>query len=241
MAKSAFHTELQEAVQQRHSKLHPFTDAWVSGGLSREILGEWVKQHFHYVGHFSQWCGNIFASCTDAGVNRFLVENIMEEEGFVEEHGFPATKHVDLLLDFGETCGKDRQEILDAKKNGELMAGTLGLQSWCAVQSRKPTHEAIAGLLVGLESQVPQIYKRTTPALTDKYGFSDDEVTFFKLHIVADTEHGKRGYEIVEQLADTREKQEACLRAVREATKMRRLYLDALYETYVAPARAAAE
>ena len=100
MAKSAFHTELQEAVQQRHSKLHPFTDAWVSGGLSREILGEWVKQHFHYVGHFSQWCGNIFANGPDATVNRFLVENIMEEEGFVEEHGFPATKHVDLLLDF---------------------------------------------------------------------------------------------------------------------------------------------
>ncbi len=58
---------------------------------------------------------------------------------------------------------------------------------------------------------------------------------FFRLHIVADTEHGQRGYDIVERLADSEEKQEACLRAVREATLMRRLYLDALYDEYVAP------
>jgi pyrroloquinoline-quinone synthase len=241
MAKNAFRQALQDAVEQRHSKIHPFSDAWVQGALDRAVLGEWVKQHYHYVGHFSQWCGNIFANCGDETVSSFLVENIMEEEGFVEEHGFPAAKHIDLLLDFGEACGKDRQEIKDAKRNGELMAGTLGLQSWCAVQSTKPTHEAIAGLLVGLESQVPQIYKRTTPALVEQYGFTEEEVTFFRLHIVADTEHGRRGYEITEQLADTEEKQAACLRAVGEATQMRRLYLDALYETYVAPKRAAAE
>jgi pyrroloquinoline-quinone synthase len=75
--------------------------------------------------------------------------------------------------------------------------------------------------------------------LTEKYGFTDDEILFFRLHIVADTEHGRRGYEIVERLADSAEKKAACLRAVREATLMRRLYLDALYDTYVAPKLAA--
>lgn len=241
MPKSGFHAALRETVEQRHSKIHPFSEAWVTGGLNRQILGEWVKQHYHYVGHFSQWCGGIFANCSDEETNHFLVENIMEEEGFVEEGGFPAAKHVELLLDFGEACGKSRQEIKDAQTNGELMAGLLGLQSWCAVQSTKPTHEAIAGLLVGLESQVPQIYKRTTPPLVEKYGFAEKDITFFRLHIVADTEHGRRGYEIVERLADTDEKQQACLRAVREAGLMRRLYLDALYDVHVAPRHAAAE
>ena len=65
-----------------------------------------------------------------------------------------------------------------------------------------------------------------------------DEIVFFRLHIVADTEHGRRGYDIVERLADSEEKQTACLRAVREATLMRRLYLDALYHDYVAPQQA---
>ena len=163
------------------------------------------------------------------------------EEGLIEEGGYPAVKHVELLLDFGEACGKSRADIKNAQLNGELMSGTLGLQSWCAVQAAKPTHQAIAGLLVGLESQVPQIYKRTTPPLVEKYGFTEKEITFFRLHIVADTEHGKRGYDLVERLADTDAKKEACLRSVREATQMRRLYLDSLYNEFVAPRRAAAE
>ena len=87
MAKSAFRTALRDMVEQRHSKMHPFSEAWVTGGLNRQILGEWVTQHYHYVGHFSQWCGAIFANCQDEETNHFLVENIMEEEGFVEEGG----------------------------------------------------------------------------------------------------------------------------------------------------------
>ncbi|MCZ6876145.1 MAG: iron-containing redox enzyme family protein, partial [bacterium] len=63
MPKSTFGQALQDIVEQRHSKIHPFSDAWVSGRLNRQILGEWVKQHYHYVSHFSQWCGNIFANC----------------------------------------------------------------------------------------------------------------------------------------------------------------------------------
>ena len=150
MSQGDFHQALRDAVEQRHSKAHPFSEAWVSGGLNRQILGEWVKQHYHYVSHFPQWCGSIYAHSDDAATNAFLVENIMEEEGHVAEGGFPAAKHVNLLLDFGEACGKSRQEIQDAQKNGELMAGLLGLQSWCTVQSLKPTHGAVAGLLVGL-------------------------------------------------------------------------------------------
>lgn len=241
MPKSAFRQALQDTVEQRHSKVHPFSDAWVSGTLNRHILGEWTKQHYHYVSHFAQWCGIIYANCQDEDASHFLVENIAEEEGLIEEGDYPAIKHVELLLDFGEACGKPRSEIKSAHDNGELMSGTLGLQSWCAVQAAKPTHQAIAGLLVGLESQVPQIYKRTTPPLVEKYGFTEKEITFFRLHIVADTEHGKRGHDLVERLADTDAKKEACLRSVREATQMRRLYLDSLYNEFVAPHRAAAE
>ena len=41
-------------------------------------------------------------------------------------------------------------------------------------------------LLVGLESQVPGIYKRNLPPLKTHYGFTDHEVEFFAIHIEAD-------------------------------------------------------
>jgi len=242
MAKSAFRTALEAAIQQRHSKVHPFSEAWVTGQLNRRLLGEWTKQHFHYVSHFSEWLGTVFGNCPDDGVRHFLAENIFEEEGFSAGAGFPAVRHTDLLLDFGGHCGMSRQEILDAQRNGELLAETLGLQSWCYRQAGRPYVEALAGLLVGLESQVPQIYSRTTPPLIEKYGFTEEEVVFFRLHIVADEEHGERGFEILERHAATPELQESCVRLVREATMMRRLYLDGLYNKFLArPAAQAAE
>src|SRR6185437_10825706 len=176
MAKSQFRLALEQAIQQRHSKVHPWSEAWVSGKLNRQLLGEWTKQHFHYVSHFSEWLATVYGDCPHEDVRDFLLENITEEEGVTGQAGFPAIRHTKLLLDFAEHCGKSRQEVLDAQTNGELLPETLGLQAWCEMQSRKPFVEALSGLLVGLESQVPQIYSKTTPPLLEKYGFTDEEV-----------------------------------------------------------------
>lgn len=234
MSKSAFRQQLEDAIKQRHSAVHPWSEAWTSGKLNRHLLGEWVKQHYHYVGYFTQWLSTVYANCPHWDVQQFVLENMAEEEGMVGQAGMAPVRHADLLLDFAEACGKTRKEILDAQLNGELLPETLGLQSWCYRQAQRPFVEALAGLIVGLESQVPVIYSKTTPPLIEKYGFTEEEVTFFRIHIVADQEHGERGYEILEKYADTAEQKAACVRLVREATGMRRLYLDGLYNRYLA-------
>jgi pyrroloquinoline-quinone synthase len=241
MAHSAFRQALEDAIKQRHSAVHPWSEAWTSGKLNRQLLGEWVKQHFHYVSLFSQWLSTVYANCPHWDVQEFLLENIAEEEGMVGNGDFAPVRHCELLLDFAGHCGKSRDEIVNAQVNGELLPETLGLQSWCFRQSHRPFVEALAGLLVGLESQVPVIYSKTTPPLIEKYGFTQEEVTFFSLHIVADAEHGERGFEIVEKYATTPETQAMCIRLVKEATMMRRLYLDGLYNRHLAaPVRSAA-
>jgi len=115
MAKSAFRLALEEAIEQRHSAVHPWSDAWTSGKLDRRLLGEWVKQHFHYVSHFSEWLGAVYAACPHWDVQHFLLENITEEEGFVGSGDFAPVRHSELLLDFAETCGMKRAEILAAR------------------------------------------------------------------------------------------------------------------------------
>jgi pyrroloquinoline quinone (PQQ) biosynthesis protein C len=151
MAKSAFRLALEEAIEQRHSAVHPWSEAWTSGKLDRRLLGEWVKQHFHYVSHFSEWLGAVYAACPHWDVQHFLLENITEEEGFVGSGDFAPVRHSELLLDFAQTCGMKRDEILNAQIKGELLPETLGLQSWCAVQAQKPFVEALSGLLIGAE------------------------------------------------------------------------------------------
>lgn len=100
---------------------------------------------------------------------------------------------------------------------------------------RKNWVVASAALIVGLESQVPEIYRRQYPALIEKYGFTEDEAEFFELHISSDEVHGARGYEIVLNYANTPELQQECLEAVRDAADMRVAYTKALYDYYVKP------
>ena len=89
------------------------------------------------------------------------------------------------------------------------------------------------GLLVGLESQVPGIYKRNLPPLKKHYGFTDHEVEFFAIHIEADEIHGERGYQIVERHSNTPERRAEALEQVRQATEMRWQYMSGLHRAYV--------
>ena len=98
----------------------------------------------------------------------------------------------------------------------------------------KPFHVAAAGLLVGLESQVPGIYRRNLPPLRTHYGFSDHEVEFFAIHIEADEVHGERGYQIVERHCGTPERQDEAARSrCAQATEMRWQYMTGLHRAYV--------
>jgi pyrroloquinoline-quinone synthase len=216
-----FRAELEGVVNARHSRMNPFTEKWVSGELSRAQLGGWACQHYQYVSRFARWCATVYGACSDPEARDFLLENIVEEESGV--------KHVDLLIRFAEACGVSRRDAETARQ----LPSTRGLTAWCEETSRQPFHVAAAGLLVGLESQVPGIYRRNLPPLRSHYGFTDREVEFFAVHIDADEVHGERGYRLVERHCATPEKRAEALEAVRQATEMRWQYMTGLYRAYV--------
>ncbi|MGH7387991.1 MAG: TenA family transcriptional regulator [Candidatus Rokuibacteriota bacterium] len=220
-AASEFRRQLEAAVNARHSRMNPFTEKWVNGELTRDQLGAWVRQHYQYVSQFPRWCAAVYAECPDADARDFLLENIVEEESGV--------KHVDLLVRFGEACGASRREIETARQ----LPTTRALTAWCYDTSRRPFHVAAAGLLVGLESQVPGIYRRNLPPLKTHYGFTDHEVEFFAIHIEADEVHGERGYQIVERHCTTPERAAEALEQVRQATEMRWQYMSGLHRAHV--------
>jgi pyrroloquinoline-quinone synthase len=122
-----------------------------------------------------------------------------------------------------------RQQVETARQ----LPTTRALTAWCHETSRKPFHVAAAGLLVGLESQVPGIYQRNLPPLRTHYGFTDHEVEFFAIHIEADEVHGERGYQIVERHCTTDERQAEAIEQVRQATEMRWQYMTGLHRAFV--------
>ena len=227
MNQDTFRNALEESIKGKSANTSPFSIAWASGKLSRAHLARWAENHFHYVGPFADYLAAVYmrmpARFTDA--KDFLLANMYEEE-------IGGDRHTDLLIRFAEACGTTRARVTNPDN---MSPTTLGLQSWCySVAMREDPVVAVAGLVVGLESQVPSIYRKQTPTLREKYKFTDEEVEFFDLHIVSDEIHGERGYQIVLEHADTPELQQRCLRICEIGAQMRLLYTTALYHDYVA-------
>lgn len=222
-----FRTALENAIKGKSANTSPFSIAWATGKLSRAHLSRWAENHYHYVGPFADYLGYVYgrmpAQYQEA--KDFLLQNMYEEE-------IGGDRHTDLLIRFAEACGTTRERVQD---ENNMSATTRALQSWCyCVAMREDPIVAVAGLVVGLESQVPSIYRRQTPTLREKYGFTDEEVEFFDLHIVSDEIHGERGYQIVLEHAKTVELQQRCLKICEIGAEMRLLYTTALYNDYVA-------
>lgn len=227
MNRDEFRTALEQAIAGKSANKSPFSIAWATGKLTRAHLSRWAENHFHYVGPFADYLGYVYgrmpAKFQEA--KDFLLQNMYEEE-------IGGDRHTDLLIRFAEACGTTRERVMDEEN---MSPTTRALQSWCyCVAMREDPIVAVAGLVVGLESQVPSIYRRQTPTLREKYGFTDEEVEFFDLHIVSDEIHGERGYQIVLEHADTVELQQRCLKICEVGAQMRLLYTTALYNDYVA-------
>ena len=234
MNRDDFRTALENAIKGKSANKSPFSLAWAAGTLTREQLARWAENHYHYVGPFADYLAYVYARtpdrCTEA--KDFLLANMYEEE-------IGGDRHTDLLIRFAEACGTTRERVTDSDN---MSPTTRALQSWCyAVAMREDPVVAVAGLVVGLESQVPSIYRKQTPTLREKYGFTDEEVEFFDLHIVSDEIHGERGYQIVLELANTPELQKRCLKICEVGAEMRLLYTTALYNDYVAQREPEAE
>ena len=228
LSKDEFRAALKNAMKGREAKDASFSRAWADGKLKREHFARWAENHYHYVGPFADYLAYVYANtpdeCTEA--KDFLLQNMYEEE-------LADIRHTDLLIRFAETCGTTRERVEDPSN---MNAITRGLQSWCyAVSMREHFVVATAALVVGLESQVPSIYKKQIVPLRETYGFSEDEIEFFDLHITSDVVHGERGYQIVLDNATTPELQQRCLQLCQWGAEMRYSYTKGLYDTYVKP------
>jgi pyrroloquinoline-quinone synthase len=214
-----FRSQLDAQVAARG--LDPFTERLRRGELTRAQLGAFAVQHRHYVSQFPRWCAAMYAGCPDVAARDFLLENLIEEE--------TGTRHTELLLRWAEACGVGRE----ATRTIRPLPSTRGFVAWGYDMARRPFQEAAAGLLIGLEAQVPRVYAATLGALREHYDFSEHELEFFAIHIEADAVHSQRGYEIVERVCSSAEAREVALEAVRQAVEMRRHYMVGNYRAHV--------
>ena len=220
MNKEEFRNALEQAIEGNAVAKAPFTVMWANGELKKEHFARWVEAALRICGPFAEYLAYIYANCPHENARDFLLQNMWEEE-------LGGDRHTDLLIRFGEACGTTRERV---ESMNHLLPETIGLQSWCFRMAMKENFLfATAALVVGLESQVPAIYRRQTPTLREKYGFTDEEVEFFDLHISFPMKSMvSAAIKSYWNMLKRRKISKRCIEIVEEATRMRRMYIAAI-------------
>src|SRR5205085_8096091 len=107
MVATSFRNEMVETVRRRHCVTHPLTEAWARGDLTREQLGLWAVEHYHYTSDLWRFIGRILANCDVPAGRAVELDNLADEEN-------PDDVHNDQLLDFIAACGLDPRQAIQA-------------------------------------------------------------------------------------------------------------------------------
>ena len=218
-----YRNALEAARDEWHSKNHPFFKTWAKGELPKEAMRAYCQQHYNFVSNASRYSGIMYGLCDWHDARVLLLENLNEEED-------PDERHVDKLSKFGMALGMTFEEGRSAPD----LPTTAALKDFIInTLMMKSVLEGIATLTIGLESQVPELYAPLIDPLLNVYGFSDDDIDFFTLHIEADVEHGDAGFEIIINHSDDERSQQVVIDQVRQAAMKRWFYMDGLWLQYV--------
>jgi pyrroloquinoline-quinone synthase len=220
-----FFTALENARKPRHGGGHPFSNAWAAGQLSRQQLGEWAVQHFHYIDPVPQQFALLYSRLPDLDARQHLLENLLGEE----MPNAPGKRHPDLLRKFARACGVTDERSLMAEERGEILPTTRAMRAWVwELVTVRTIAEACAGIMVALEGQLPTLYPKYVDQMR-RMGFSEDDMEFFHVHIVGDVEHAHVGLELTHRYATTPALQAKAIAAVSASAQIRWSMLDGIH------------
>ena len=225
MSKAEFRQALVKARQVRHSGLHPFSEAVAAGAYNRGQLGFWAMQHHYYIEMIPQQFGHFFCRLPDLDARLLMLENLVGEE----MPGQPGKRHPELMIKFARACGVPAARVRQAEQNGEILPTTRAMRSWIyELVAFRHIAEGAAGIMLALEGQTPTLFPKYVKAFK-AMGFSDDDLEFFYVHMEADVEHQKHGFEITYRYCDTPELQQRALASVASSASQRLAMLDGIH------------
>jgi pyrroloquinoline quinone (PQQ) biosynthesis protein C len=194
-----FVKEIQQMVQQKHSKNHPIIGMIEHGELTRAQLKGFVGQFYLFFPKpFPKPIAAMLSRCPDdPELEKMWIENVVEE-GTGEITG--TDSHKGLFIRFAECCGFTREELDGVEPTPEAQA----FLDWRELLMYQRTWlELYACQGFCLEGTANPRMTRIVNGLTTHYGFSreSEAIRYWTLHMGVDEEHMKVGPLAVERYA----------------------------------------
>jgi pyrroloquinoline-quinone synthase len=198
---------LDSMVAERHLLTHPFYQAWSTGHLTHDSLRDYAAQYYRHVEAFPRYLSALHSRSEDIATRQALLENLIEEER-------GERNHPELWMRFAEGLGLSREEV----RSSMPRRMTTDLIDTFMQLSRERSIAAGLTALYVYESQMPAVAETKIDGLKRFYGIEcDDTVAFFTVHREADVDHARTGAELIEQFADTPEREAEVIAAANQA------------------------
>ena len=197
--------------------------------MTRDGARVYALEHCVFAANFPRWLTNIAGNCPILEVRQYLIEN-----AFVEEVRDPTitTGHYESLVDFAVALGLDREYIY--KYQGTPITKMRII--YCEYVSRyRPWLEAFASIAVNEVARGKAMIKRvgerarTSRKSWDKLKLDDKALAHWDAADEADSSEGGHGdapLDLLAKYADTNEKQDECLQAIRDRQAVNRMWMD---------------
>jgi pyrroloquinoline-quinone synthase len=159
------------------------------GSASRELLSTYVRQQYHYSGHFTRYLSALLSNVVNEGDRRDLVDNLFEEMGLGE---FGAKPHSQIYRDMMKAMGVDPSEEAVFPGTQELVDTMLDL---CKGKNHLV---GLGALCVAAEAIVPHMYSTIVHGFR-ALGEPEANLEFYLIHIEGDDEHAKTMRRIMDE------------------------------------------
>jgi len=212
VAEYGFWDNLRTEVGEHPLTEHPIYRCIVDGSLKKETIGELCAQLRYTVTDGISSLALIIPQ-VPRPIKKELAGNL-----FGELHGTrKAPSHWELALRTGAAAGFTEDEL----DNRPMLAETkIYPDTVSAYAMRGQWTEALSFVAIGIEDPFTAFCDGVTKGLKEHYGFSDEQVLYFSVHIDADEEHAATGWNAAKDYAKTEEQKQSIRRASLEGRNM---------------------
>lgn len=227
MTPEEFEAALRAIGDERYHIHHPFHHLLHNGKLDRGQVQAWALNRYYYQASIPAKDASLLARLPTPELRREWRRRLEDHDGDGVKPG-----GVERWLKLTDGLGLDRDYVTSLR--GLLPATRFAVDAYVRFVREMSLLEAIASSLTEMFS--PNIIQQRVSGMLRNYDFvSEETLSYFKPRLTQAPQDVDFALGYVKQHADTREKQEQCLAALRFKCDLLWAQLDALHLAYVEP------
>ncbi|MCH9681725.1 MAG: iron-containing redox enzyme family protein [Deltaproteobacteria bacterium] len=208
-----FLARLRTLVRSHAAVNHPMLTRVAHVPFTREDFKVLGLQHYALVGMFTGYLERLLFTAPDSDAKQWLAKVLVDEYG----EGSEGKDHTTLYREYLMAAGATEQELVQTPLHASV---TDFVRSHLRLCTQEPFLVGLGAVGPGHEWSIPHMFPLLVRGLS-RAGFTNEEIDYFRLHMLQDEDHGAWLEEALVLYAETREAQEQIYRGAMASLEAR--------------------